>query len=60
VKEVDVEFLHGAVPGRISDEGTTRATTAPASHAHPLIIVADVATIDVFDAPSGTPHLVPP
>mmetsp|Transcript_53951 Transcript_53951/g.97135 ORF Transcript_53951/g.97135 Transcript_53951/m.97135 type:complete len:255 (+) Transcript_53951:220-984(+) len=57
--EVDVECLHRAVPGRIHDEGAPRAAAHPASRVHPLIVVSDVATVDVFHAGSCAPHLAP-
>mmetsp|Transcript_107740 Transcript_107740/g.150245 ORF Transcript_107740/g.150245 Transcript_107740/m.150245 type:complete len:255 (+) Transcript_107740:284-1048(+) len=56
--EVDVELVDGAVTRRVHDQGTVAAAATRVSCVHAVVVVADIATVDVFDASATAPNLV--
>mmetsp|Transcript_60068 Transcript_60068/g.124299 ORF Transcript_60068/g.124299 Transcript_60068/m.124299 type:complete len:255 (-) Transcript_60068:32-796(-) len=56
--EVDMELIDAAVARGVYDQGTVAATAARVSCVHAVVVVADIATVDVFDASATAPNLV--
>ena len=56
--EVDMELIDAAVARGVYDQGTVAATAARMSCVHAVVVVADIATVDVFDASATAPNFV--
>ena len=57
--EVNVELVDAAVARWVYDQGTVAAAAARVSCVHAVVVVADIATVDIFDASATAPNLVP-
>mmetsp|Transcript_89133 Transcript_89133/g.212836 ORF Transcript_89133/g.212836 Transcript_89133/m.212836 type:complete len:221 (+) Transcript_89133:283-945(+) len=58
VDEVDMELVDAAVAGGVHDKGAVAAAATCVSCVHAVVVVADIATVDIFDASATAPNLV--